>query len=242
MVKWLIFCIVMFAAHVVYAVLGFGNTLIVLPFLSFLFDIKIVLIPTTMMLSVITSGILLIKEKTGINYTKLSWILFPALFGLPFGFFVYSYFDSNVLKTILGFFILGNVIFNLISLKLKNSFLKDNRIYAVICSFAGGVVNSAIAIGGPLVTIAAKNTFKRISSFRTTLLLVWMAFDTIWLILYYSVLHQSLLLPFKYTLISLPCVLISILLSGRIIERINIKTFYILVDIVLVCVAIRLLI
>ena len=91
-----------------------------------------------------------------------------------------SKFPENVLKSILGIFIIVISIKGLINCYKTNKVTKpiNNSVLNFIV-FIGGCVQGAFTSGGPLVIIYATEKLKNKSNFRSTLCMVWVTLNAI---------------------------------------------------------------
>ncbi len=155
------------------SIVGFGGGLIAYAMLSFVTDLK------TMILAGLYIGTC---SSAYIAYTdfksfdkKIFKSLLPICFvGTVFGVFIFSKFSAEVLSLIFGIL--------LVSLAIKTMFF-DKFIFPKIFKqkllFIGGISHGAFGIGGPFIANALKDDFKNKSNFRTTLAVFFTVFNLV---------------------------------------------------------------
>ncbi|MFO8058177.1 MAG: sulfite exporter TauE/SafE family protein, partial [bacterium] len=156
-------------AHVVHGITGFGAMVLALPLLSLLFPVKIIL-PVMVVVSFFQVGWFVITQWDRIQFKHAASILVLAAIGFPFGFAVFSYLPTKWLEIALGLFVIFVALWNLSGIETSRQ-LPQPAYY--LLNFAGGIVQGALASGGPLLVIYAARMIKDKSEFRATLSLVW---------------------------------------------------------------------
>ena len=148
-----LFCLVIFITHFLGSVTGNGCTVLALPFAIMLTGIKIAKPVLTI------CGLLLCLYVVLVSYKDIVWkqyfrIMIFAGIGLPIGMWIFNKFPENVLKSILGIFIIVISIKGLINCYKTNKVTKpiNNSVLNFIV-FIGGCVQGAFTSGGPLVII-----------------------------------------------------------------------------------------
>ncbi|WP_298842905.1 sulfite exporter TauE/SafE family protein [Clostridium sp.] len=174
-----LFCLVIFITHFLGSVTGNGCTVLALPFAIMLTGIKIAKPVLTI------CGLLLCLYVVLVSYKDIVWkqyfrIMIFAGIGLPIGMWIFNKFPENVLKSILGIFIIVISIKGLINCYKTNKVTKpiNNSVLNFIV-FIGGCVQGAFTSGGPLVIIYATEKLKNKSNFRSTLCMVWVTLNAI---------------------------------------------------------------
>ncbi|ORC35965.1 hypothetical protein B4O97_07810 [Marispirochaeta aestuarii] len=206
--------------HLVQTVTGFGSTVLALPFLSQIISLKAA-IPTLAILSWILSLYIVCLHWRRIVFRQYLIILAFVSIGLPFGIIIFRIFQASFLQKALAIFIIIISIKNLIEVKIikfKNSHrtkilinnfsvVKRWSLYALL--ILGGVIHGAFASGGPLIVLYTASAIKDFGSFRSTLSLLWITFNTI-LILNYFISSSFTVQNFRDTAILIPFLFLGI--------------------------------
>ncbi len=175
MIPYIILALVLCFTHLVQGVTGFGALVLALPVLTFFFPLK-TLIPALVAVNLLQVGWFALTQRSHIIADHAKSIVLLSLLGLPFGFAVYSYLPSDDLKLLLGGVVTAVAAWNLLGLRLPWQ-APDRWFHAL--NFAAGVVQGALATGGPLMVIYAARMIKDKSAFRATLSLVWLVLNTV---------------------------------------------------------------
>ncbi|OLS38085.1 hypothetical protein BTR22_06165 [Alkalihalophilus pseudofirmus] len=128
---------------------GFGFGLVVMGFLPLFLTLKeSTLIVVTLLLVAALS--IIFKVYRSIDLKGIGILIASAMVGRVFSFFFLStYGEMDSLKKILGFFLIGMVIFLLLQ---KKNTAPDQRIHPLIpisLGFSGGFIGGIFAVGGP---------------------------------------------------------------------------------------------
>ncbi len=141
--------LVLFIGSIVQGVSGFGFGLFAMGLLPIIFTLK----DSTLLvlsLTLIVSLSIVLRIYKYIEIKGLFIILSAALTGRIISFFLLTSFgEMDSLKTVLGFFLIGMVIYLLFSKKETNSPFMMKPIIPIILGFTGGVVGGVFAVGGP---------------------------------------------------------------------------------------------
>lgn len=208
--------IVILTSSVVKGITGFGFSLIAIPFLSFIFPMD-VLIPALVIFNLVTSVLVLIKLEEKIRAYYLIPMMLAALIGIPFGVFVLTYIDQNILKLIISFLVIFFSIKMLKGVKLAKKNIEKPLVFA---GFVSGLLTSSISIGGPSLVIALDRKGYSKELFRGVF--IWfMVFSSLFssIAFYYKgLLHLETL---KYVSFTLPILFIGSVWGTKIARHLN---------------------
>ncbi|WP_158737423.1 sulfite exporter TauE/SafE family protein [Alteribacillus sp. YIM 98480] len=141
--------IVLFLGSFLQGASGFGFGLFAMSFLPFLFTLK----DSTLLvvsLALVTSLSIFIKVYKHIHYRKLFFLLSAASLGRVGAFFILHHFgEMDILKKVLGFVLIGMVIYILMQKQKDETVEKDNVIFPIILGFVGGLIGGVFVVGGP---------------------------------------------------------------------------------------------
>jgi uncharacterized protein len=128
---------------------GFGFGLVVMGFLPLFLTLKESTLIVIALLLVASCSILL-KIYKWIDVKGLIVIVGSALVGRVLSFFVLStYGDMDILKQILGFFLIGMVIYLFFSKKNSSPEANMSPVIPIVLGFLGGFIGGVFAVGGP---------------------------------------------------------------------------------------------
>jgi uncharacterized membrane protein YfcA len=173
--SWIVFCLVFVLAHLVQGITGFGASV-----LAFLFPVKL-LVPVLVVVSLVQMAWFALIDRRHIHWSQARIILLLSLPGLPLGYLVYRFLPAGALKIVLGIFVVLVAGTNLSGLRMK---IKIPRLCFYILNVLGGVIQGALAAGGPLLIIYAARMLQDKAAFRATLAVVWIVLDSILCITY----------------------------------------------------------
>ena len=180
MTSWVLLGCVVMMTHFLEGITGFGCTVLALPF-------ALMLLGTTQAVPVLlVLALLLAAYIVCLDWRRIVWrefgriVLFVGL-GLPFGIFTFGYFDENVLRWLLGVFMVGVAARGLLSYVVS---LNESRIPAWALKgllVAGGFIHGVFSSGGPLVVIYARSVLTDKTNFRATISLLWLSLNSVML-------------------------------------------------------------
>ncbi len=226
---------VVLITHALEAITGFGCTVIAVPFVTALLGLKQGIMIVTILAWLLALYIIVTNFKH-IKFKNTLLILSLMIPTLPIGMYLFRYVDPVLFKKGLAIFIVFVSILNLYKLLKKNSeedknapMSKKDKIVSVLALLAGGVVHGAISSGGPLVVIYATKALKDKKEFRATLCSVWFTLNTIIIASYFFNNSGFTVTTFTNTLTQLPFLLAGIVVGEVVHNKVNAKTFSIIV-------------
>jgi uncharacterized membrane protein YfcA len=155
---------------------------------------------------------------------------------LPVGMYIFRYVDPVLFKKGLAIFIVFISILNLYKLlkkgnkeEIQTALSTKDKVVSVIALLVGGIVHGAISSGGPLVVIYATKALKDKKEFRATLCSVWLSLNTIIIASYFFNNSGFTTTTFKNTLTQLPFLLVGIIVGEIVHNKVNARTFSIIV-------------
>ncbi len=127
---------------------GFGFGLVAMGFLPLFLTLKESTLIVIALLFVASLSIVR-KMYQYIELKGLLLIILPAMAGRVFSFFILTaYGDMDVLKQVLGFFLIGMVIYLLLKKKASPS-AEMKLVTPLVLGFLGGFIGGIFAVGGP---------------------------------------------------------------------------------------------
>lgn len=146
----LITALVILLSSVIKGITGFGFSLLAIPVLSYIFPMD-VLIPALVIFNLVTSIMVLFKLKEKVRAYYIIPMMIASLLGIPFGIYILTYVDANILKLVISFLV---IIFSLKMLSGVKLAKKNLNKPVVFAGFISGLLTSSISIGGPPLVIA----------------------------------------------------------------------------------------
>ena len=230
--------LVVLFAFFVRATIGFGSGLISVSFLTILLPIRIT-VPAVFILDFIGSIILGAYDLKEVKWNDLSYLLPFTVLGLLLGAYVLKYADPQKLTIFLGIFIIMYIIYALKVKQDKMPYVK-NAIGAPL-GFLGGFIGSLYGGGGPPIVayLQMKHHGKR--TFRATFQIVAITDSIVRAAIYLSF-GLITIKVLKFSGLLMPSLLIGLFFGNKMHFKINQKTFYYSVLIILSLAAIGLII
>lgn len=228
----ILFGVVVLITHFLEGITGFGCTVIALPFAVLLVGVKTAVPVLTVLSLILSSYILFIDHKKIVWKAYLKVIALVGL-GLPFGMMAYSYLPEDILKKVLGVFMILVAIrglYNSVGIKEKTKNLGKMVLNTLL--FLGGIIHGAFSTGGPFVVIYAAQTLKDKRNFRATLSAVWVTLNSI-IALRIFINGGFTKEACTFLLGSLPFLIVGMILGNKAHNKVKDKTFKKIIYIVL---------
>lgn len=232
-------------ANALQVITGFGNVVIALPFVAALLGLKKAVMVVTL-IAYMLAIYLVITNYKHINIKKVLPILICMVPTLFIGIYVFRNIDPNLFKKLLAIFLIIVSSYNLYKILVQNKervkdtlSLKD-KIVSYTALLIGGIFQGAISSGGPLVVIYATKAIKDKKEFRASLCLVWFVLNTIIVSSYFYYGIESSTLYFSLS--QIPFLIAGIYFGEKVHNRIDSRTFSIIVFALLIVTAIFMLV
>ncbi|UCZ52736.1 sulfite exporter TauE/SafE family protein [Bacillus shivajii] len=174
-IELLIIFLILLAGSFVQGVSGFGFGLIAMSFLPFFFTIK----ESTLLvvsLALVTCMSIVAQLYRHIQWKQLIVLLSAALIGRIGAFFVLHFYgEMNIMKDILGVFLIGVVIYLFRSKGPKEGRVVNRTWLPISLGLLGGFVGGVFAVGGPffvfyLMLIFSDNKYAYSANLQVTFL------------------------------------------------------------------------
>ena len=174
-----IFGLVVLVTHFLEGITGFGCTVLALPFCVVLVGIKTAVPVLTALSLILSSYIVIIDYKNIVWKSYIKIVSFVGL-GLPIGMLLFSFLPEEILKKILGVFMILVAARGIYFAFNERAKVKEigNRMLNFIL-FLGGIIHGVFSAGGPFVVIYATQELKNKSNFRATLSTLWVTLNSI---------------------------------------------------------------
>lgn len=230
--------LIIFIATLVRSTFGFGESLLAVPLLLFYMPIETA-VPFCVLLSVFIAAFMLLRDRKNIQFQSAKWLIIFAVLGVPIGLFALIYLDEIIVKAVLGLLIMAYSIYSLVSVSVFN-LQSDNKFWLFICGFFSGIFGGAYGLNGPPIVIYGDMRSWTPAYFRATLQAYFLPLGIVGLLgyWYHGILNMEV---FRYFLMSLPVVILSIYLGDYLHSKIKEKAFLKFVHIGLAAIGLLLL-
>ena len=181
----LILAFIVLFAFTTQIISGSGSIIIGLTLGALLYPIE-ELLPILVLLTISSNIYILIRHRSHVDWNLLLKRIFPFMgAGLIIGIFVFNFFQTAKLKTLYGIFVLSFSIRELFILIRK----RENERPLGHCQssgwfFAAGIIHGIYASGGPLVVYPVSRIIQNKSTFRSTLVALWLCFNIVLILSY----------------------------------------------------------
>ena len=223
--------LVVFITHTLEAVTGFGCSVLAMPFVTALLGMRMGVMVITVLAWILALYFAVAKFRQ-IDWKQYGIITGFMLLGLPIGMYLFRMIDSSNLKMILAIFILAVSAFQLYRLgrnkEIKAPLKARSALPYYLLLIVGGIIHGIFSSGGPLVVLYASRQLQDKGKFRATLCLLWTTLNTIIIITY--LIEGSFTVPIaKTTALLVPFVLAGIAAGENIHDKVNERTFSLIV-------------
>jgi uncharacterized membrane protein YfcA len=173
--------LIVFVAFLVEATLGFGATVVAVSLGAFVVPIPEFL-PAFVPLNIVLSTFLVVRYRREVDWQLLFRRILPLMgVGLPFGLWLFSTGDHQLLARLFGVFV---VIVSALELwRIARPAAGDARPLARGTTagllLSGGVIHGAFATGGPMAVYVAGRELPDKGTFRSTLSALWLLLNLV---------------------------------------------------------------
>jgi uncharacterized membrane protein YfcA len=223
--------VVVLATHTLEAVTGFGCSVLAMPFVTALLGMRTGVMVITVLAWILALYFAVSKRKS-IAWKQFLIIAGLMLLGLPVGMYLFRAIDSSNLETLLALFICIVAVWQLVRLsrhrKTQEPLSGRQAVPYYLLLVLGGIVHGLFSSGGPLVVLYASRNIPDKGTFRATLCLLWTTLNTIIIAKYLQ--EGSFTAPVaKTTAYLVPFVLAGIVAGERIHDKVDARTFSLIV-------------
>ncbi len=173
---------IVFLAHTLEGITGFGCAVIALPFISLLLGIKLT-VPMLCVLGWCMALYIVIRSRKAIQWKEFFYIAVCAGIGMPFGMLMFEKMSPVGLSLVLGGFMVGVGIHGAVRTWRSRTASgpqvppRKNWLMGIVL-FCGGIIHGTFGTGGPFVVIYASKALPEKSLFRVTLSLLWFSLNS----------------------------------------------------------------
>lgn len=164
---------------------GFGTVVLAIPLCSLVLDVKLV-IPLLAVMSTLNATFMVIREFHHVDWREFRRILLWVGVTFPIGNYGFHVMPVPMLKLLLGVFVTGVGLHGLWRIYQHKPVTPWNKNAGRVILIAGGLVQGAVAAGGPLVVTYASYEIEEKRAFRATMFLVWAVFNFVFAVSYFA--------------------------------------------------------
>ncbi|MGL5329691.1 MAG: TSUP family transporter [Peptostreptococcaceae bacterium] len=213
---------IVFFAHFIGALTGFGATVLALPFTISLIGINNGK-PMLIVLGFLQCLVVAIQQFKNINWREVKKVVIIVSLGMPIGLILYKILPKDFLLNLLSIFMLIVSIKGFMELKgYKFQSLSNFTLNSLL--FSGGIIHGAFVSGGPLLMIYSSETIKDKNIFRASMSMIWVILNGFLMIdsIISKVYTPTIL---TYTVLTLPALFLGIFLAGKLSDKVNQRMF-----------------
>jgi len=167
--------LIILASGFIQGLTSFGLPIIAIPFLTRIIPLQEV-VPTIIVLAVLTNAIILISARKEIKFKKFVPLTLMGILFLPIGAYLLKYMNSDYLK--LGFGIIITV-FSLLLIFKKTFPIKNEKIGYIVTGSLSGFLNGSLSSSGPPVVLFLSNQGVAKDTFRANMTLYFLILNII---------------------------------------------------------------
>ena len=167
--------IIVFAAGFIQGLTSFGLSIVAIPFLVLLFPLQEV-VPTIIVLALITNTLILISARTQIRFKKFRLLVVMGILFMPVGIHSLTYLNPLYLQLCFGILI---SVFTLLLIMKKTFPIKREKIGYTIAGALSGFLNGSLSLSGPPVVLFLSNQGIDKETFRANITLYFLILNII---------------------------------------------------------------
>ena len=165
------------------AVTGFGGTVLSLPFVALMVDLRVA-VPALVMQAWVAGLAVTLEARRHILWREYGKMVLCMGLGLPGGILAARFLPEAPLKAFLGVFALAVGVYGLYRPAPTPSSESSSARRALLTALlpAAGIIHGAFGTGGPLAVVYAARAIPDKSLFRVTLSMMWLTLNTIMIV------------------------------------------------------------
>lgn len=242
----LILCYLFFiimCGFTIQTVSGFGSAVFAMPLALFVVN-KADILPTFYILSFLQSAVIVYTDHRYIKKKLFLKMFSLAILGIPLAMLMQHFMDVNHLELLIGLYILLNSLTSIFFLyaankkPLQNAAL--NSVLNLILPILSGTFQTLFGIGGPFIAMYMNRQDVDKLEYRANICLYWMILNPL-LIARMFLSKEILFSHMQTTLYLVPAMYLGIFIGKRIINKISLKQFKLITNLLLVFISISII-
>ncbi len=178
--NFLIASFIILLASIVQGATSFGFSLLALPLLGLLFELKVV-VPTLVLFSLVLNIIILVKLKMKPHIKEIGLLALFAVICIPIGVQLLIVVNESTLKLSVSILLIVISTIMISGVKLN---IKNKKIAYIITGILSGILNGAVSLSGPPVVVLLANDDKNKNEFRSNLTFLFVILNIVTIALY----------------------------------------------------------
>lgn len=174
---YIIGILIIFSASLIQGMASFGFSLIAVPLLSLIMDLKKV-VSILVIYSLIQNIIIFIQLRKNPDIKAIWPLLVTAVLAIPLGAKLLLVIDEKTLKLVIGFIVIIAALFLFKDIKIK---IQNKKLQYVIVGFLSGTLHGSVSLSGPPIILMLANAETDKTTFRSSLAFIFciMGFTTL---------------------------------------------------------------
>ncbi len=172
--------LIILLASIVQGATSFGFSLLALPLLGLLFELKVV-VPTLVVFSLVLNFIILLKFKMKPQLKEIGLLALFAVICIPIGVQLLIVINESTLKLLVSVLLIAISLIMISGVKLT---IKNKNLSYIITGILSGVLNGAVSLSGPPVVVLLANDDKNKNEFRSSLTSLFVILNIVTIALY----------------------------------------------------------
>lgn len=219
---------ILFLANVLGSLAGFGAGLLSLPFLTQMFDARMIIIASSV--TSLLNAYIAVRWRSFIDWKHLGVIVLYMCAGLPLGIGFLKFMPVAAIKMFLGVLMIGAGLYGMAKLKWNCvGEIRFGKGLLRLFLLAGGIAQGAVSGGGTFVVLYAQQEIRSKQNFRATLAMVWTTVNLVG-IAQYGAAGMLSAECFRYAILGAPAVFAGIFLGGILSGKVSQRTFLYVVN------------
>jgi hypothetical protein len=172
--------LIILLAAIVQGATSFGFSLLALPLLGLLFELKVV-VPTLVLFSLVLNSIILVKLKMKPHLKEIGLLALFAVVCIPIGVQLLIVVSESTLKLSVSILLIAISTIMISGVKLN---IKNKKIAYIVTGILSGILNGAVSLSGPPVVVLLANDDKNKNEFRSNLTFLFVILNIVTIALY----------------------------------------------------------
>jgi len=159
--------LIFFAAGLINSAFGFGQALIAVPLLALCIPLRQAT-PLVVLISIATSGMVVLQDWRKIHLRTTGWLLLATLPGMVLGVLLLTHGPQRMVKAVLALLIVAFSAYSLVG-QAPLELQRDSRGWLLGCGLVAGMLGGAFGMNGPPLVIYGSMRRWHAQHFRATL-------------------------------------------------------------------------
>lgn len=176
----LILALIVFLASLIQGATSFGFSLVALPLMGFILNLKEI-VPLLVILSLVLNILIALQLKMKPNIKEIFLLFIFGIIAIPFGVKLLLIVDEFILKKAVSIFLIVVAIMMARGYKIE---IKNKNLALIITGTLSGVLNGSVSLSGPPIVILLSNDQKNRDDFRISLTSLFILFNLFTVLMY----------------------------------------------------------